>query len=437
MMITPDFYKQFKHNLIALGLNSSQKIAVAVSGGPDSVALLQLLTLYKQTINIDFVVLTVNHNLRIDAAEEVKFVQNLCEDLGVECYALEWHHSGDKNSQHDARLARYELLTQQCLDLNIETLLTAHHMDDMIETYLMREEKKSGIFGLLPTKRNFCNNIQILRPLYNISKAELLEYLTKIEQSYCTDQSNISDKYERGRLRKNLQTSHSYPDLRKEIIHQQEVLEKKAQLIQQHIAEFLAKHVTFNKMGYATITNAKRLLEFESAFYILTHIITTIRGENSTPRGRSISNLLQQLRVCNAGATQLRTIFSLHGTKIQYLNNKIVISREFGKKKPINVDLRKQVVIWDERYVIKVPEEHIDQGYYITHLTRSDITILKAIYKQLPQAPLLLTLPVIKKGKKLVAIPHLNYYDARSETTNYTVQFKPQFVSNIVHFYCY
>ena len=111
-----------------------QKMAVGVSGGVDSVALLHWLV----EIGADVVCLHVNHNLRPSANTEAQYVQDLCKKLGVECHVFSWDDEKPETGLEDAaRVARYKFMTDFCHKNKIKIILTAHQADDQIETFWM------------------------------------------------------------------------------------------------------------------------------------------------------------------------------------------------------------------------------------------------------------------------------------------------------------
>lgn len=174
--------------------NITHKVAVAVSGGYDSLHL----AIYTQYIypEIEIVGLIVNHNLRQEAYEECLFAQEELSKHGIISHILTWHHP--HNTQYHARKARYTLLTAKCYELGIKVLLTGHHMNDMIETYVMRFEHGSGTRGLSSIHaRNFCNGIEILRPLILNLKSEIKQCINK----WVNDPSNANEKFTRVQIR--------------------------------------------------------------------------------------------------------------------------------------------------------------------------------------------------------------------------------------------
>ena len=110
-------------------------------------------------------------------------------------------------------------MTNLCLELDILVLLTAHHEDDYVENFCLRLERNSGIFGLSSSNINWYNNIQIIRPLYNIPKSELVEYLVSHNIKWFEDESNSSNKYRRNIIRQKLAKGEDY--IKADIILQQ------------------------------------------------------------------------------------------------------------------------------------------------------------------------------------------------------------------------
>lgn len=183
-----------------------KKLAVAVSGGVDSIALLHWLV----EIGADVVCLHVNHDLRAAAKVEAEYVRDTCEKLNVPCHVFMW--TGEKPStglEAAARAARYKMMTDFCHDNGIEYLLTAHQSDDQIETFLMNLARGSGVFGLSamqPIAER--DGIKIVRPLLNVSRDELREYCESRGIKYFNDEMNNDARYTRVRIRQNRHLLH-------------------------------------------------------------------------------------------------------------------------------------------------------------------------------------------------------------------------------------
>ena len=127
----------------------SKPIALAVSGGPDSTALMFLISKSKKIKKNDVTILTVDHALRKESKNEVDLVKSNAKRIGFKCKILKWN--GVKPSsgiQEAARKARYSLMLSWCEKNSVNKLFLAHHLDDQVETFLMRLSKGSGVDGL-------------------------------------------------------------------------------------------------------------------------------------------------------------------------------------------------------------------------------------------------------------------------------------------------
>ncbi len=177
------------------------RLAVAVSGGVDSVCLLCWLA----NLNMDIVCLHVNHGLRKNAEIETQYVRDLCTKLNIPCHVFYW--TGDKpitGLEAAARNARYKFMTDFCRANNIDSLLTAHQADDQIETFLMNLGRGSGLYGLAAMRaESVRDGIKIIRPLLNVSRAELKQFCDDNNIKYFTDEMNADTQYTRVRIRQN------------------------------------------------------------------------------------------------------------------------------------------------------------------------------------------------------------------------------------------
>ena len=180
---------------------SDAPIAVAVSGGVDSVCL--LVWLVKCGLNVT--ALHVNHGLRAAADTESQYVADLCAKLNVPCEIFYW--MGDKPTsglEAAARTARYKFMTDWCHKNGVETLMLAHQADDQIETFLMNLGRGSGLYGLAAMAReSYRDGIKIVRPLLNIYRDELKNYCDDNGIKYFSDEMNEDEQYTRVRIRKN------------------------------------------------------------------------------------------------------------------------------------------------------------------------------------------------------------------------------------------
>lgn len=191
--------ERFRADLLRLkGRNAAERFGLAVSGGPDSTA---LLLLAHAAFPARIEVATVNHGLRSEAAVEARFVASLCATLDVPCDILAITVAQRGNMSANARDARYAALAQWRELRRLDWLVTAHHADDQLETFIMRANRGSGVAGLSGIRR-----VQgsVLRPLLGWHRAELAAVVAGSGIDAVTDPSNSDDRYDRARLRKAL-----------------------------------------------------------------------------------------------------------------------------------------------------------------------------------------------------------------------------------------
>ncbi|MCI4662570.1 MAG: tRNA lysidine(34) synthetase TilS [Neomegalonema sp.] len=181
------------------------KIAIAVSGGGDSMALLRLMHRWAAGKPHRLLALTVDHGLRPESSEEARQVGTWCAALGIEHRILHW--KGDKpsaNLQARAREARLTLLREACESADAGRLMLAHTLEDQAETFLLNLARGSGVDGLsamAPVSREGLRDGLILRPLLSQRRSDLRASLRAIGQDWFEDPSNRDPRFDRVRLR--------------------------------------------------------------------------------------------------------------------------------------------------------------------------------------------------------------------------------------------
>ena len=177
-------------------------VVAAISGGPDSMYLLDVLIELKYNI----VVAHVHHNLRIESDEEAIKLEEFCKNnnLIFEMMKIE-EYPNNKFSEEAARKIRYDFFDRIIKKYNADILFTAHHGDDQIETILMRLTRGSNLKGYAGIESiSERNGYKIVRPLINLTKEEIISYLDNKGIWYAIDKSNADLKYTRNRYRKNI-----------------------------------------------------------------------------------------------------------------------------------------------------------------------------------------------------------------------------------------
>lgn len=193
---------RFQHQLERLWPEGG-KLGLAVSGGPDSLA---LLLLAEAAIPGQFEVATVDHGLRPASAEECAMVQAVCNARAIACSILTVS-VGSGNVQAQARAARYRALCQWAEAHGLSAIATAHHADDQAETLLMRLNRGSGVAGLAGVRKRGPaqgSDVPLVRPLLGWRRTELDRIVRAAGLGPVSDPSNADDRFERVRVRKAL-----------------------------------------------------------------------------------------------------------------------------------------------------------------------------------------------------------------------------------------
>jgi tRNA(Ile)-lysidine synthase len=187
------------------GWKAVPALVLAVSGGPDSIALMWLAARWRRSLKRGprLIAVTVDHGLRREAAREARDVKRLAQALELEHRTLRWRGAKPKTGvPAAAREARYRLLAQAARQSGATHIVTAHTRDDQAETLLMRLLRGSGITGLAAMARETeRDGVYLARPLLEISKAQLTATLTRAKIAFADDPTNRDRSFTRPRLR--------------------------------------------------------------------------------------------------------------------------------------------------------------------------------------------------------------------------------------------
>ncbi|MDR2464663.1 MAG: tRNA lysidine(34) synthetase TilS [Streptococcaceae bacterium] len=231
--------KKFFHHLRQKKLiKPGSSVLLAFSGGSDSVALFHLLKSVQQPLNIRFTLVYINHQLRETNALEEEFVRSFAEQEGVPLIIRTWMPT-KVAVEENARKFRYATFQNAIENGDFDTLVTAHHGDDLAEGVLMQLTRGNLPYRLatLSEKREFSTTTTLVRPLLPYSKRELVEYCEQGGFEFIVDETNESQRYFRNRVRK-----HLLPRMKAE---NPKILEQMTYLSEtsRYVEEFLRKKV--------------------------------------------------------------------------------------------------------------------------------------------------------------------------------------------------
>jgi tRNA(Ile)-lysidine synthetase-like protein len=253
---------------------TNMKLAIAVSGGIDSTTLALLIDLWSKEnkkYNIDITAIIVDHQLREESAEEAQNISFFLKQLNIKSFILKRNKNPlHTKIQEQARFDRYELLNKFCLENSIPYLFIAHHLDDDLETYMMRANKGENIVGLSGISiKTILQNTTILRPLLRYSKKEIINFFDTLIKNnkdlIAKDPSNFNAKFERVRARFALEKKTST-----EKIKLQDTLniEKENRAIfEANFMDFIVKECFINIFGVILI-NLENFLQNKESFKI-------------------------------------------------------------------------------------------------------------------------------------------------------------------------
>lgn len=190
-------YEFLKNNSLILDC----PIVCAVSGGVDSVVLLHILN----KLGFKVILAHVNHNKRLESKIEQEEMNKLAKKLNIPFELLDYHYTGNDNFHNEAHNARYNFFKDICKKYHTNVIATAHHLDDQLETILMKLLEGSNLYGYGGI--SICNDdgeYKIIRPLLCVAKEEIYEYAKYNNLIYFEDSSNKENVFLRNRIRNNI-----------------------------------------------------------------------------------------------------------------------------------------------------------------------------------------------------------------------------------------
>src|SRR5215475_206383 len=331
------------------------RLALAVSGGADSMALLHLVTRWRaeDVLKQEVTVLTVDHGLRASSREEAAMVARMAASLGLPHAILTWtrdeRYSG--GLQERARAGRYDLMAAYCQANDIPALVTAHHLDDQAETFLMRLKRGSGIDGLTAIpERGLWAGIVLLRPLLNVPKARLVATLAEKGIGFASDPSNADHRFERARVRGSPEALAALGLTPEALALSARRLRRAREALDYAAEEFLAAYSEVNAGGYAVIDREAVLsAPQEISLRALSRLIAIIGGAEEPLRLAKLETLLAALA---ESPPKART---LGHCRVQPISGRLGIFREVrAKGLPVIRVLPGERTLWDNRFRIEL-----------------------------------------------------------------------------------
>jgi tRNA(Ile)-lysidine synthase len=330
-------------------------LIIAVSGGPDSIALMLLIAAWRE--RPPAVVVTVDHGLRPEAADEAQLVAKNASALGLDSRIMTPtipRRGG--NLQDLARRARYDCLANAAREAGFDTIVTAHHQDDQAETFLLRLARGSGVYGLASMREEEqLDGITLLRPLLEVPRAALHAIASDSGLALVSDPSNVDPRFDRVRMRELM------PSLAGRGIDATRLAETAGRLgraagaIDHYATGLLKEHFLSDALGAVSgPVAALKTVPEEVALRSLARVLRAVGGTDYTPRLSSIESLHDALVSAIPPAGLKRT---LSGVVIEAARGLLSARREWGREGLADLAAAPDsTIVWDGRFRVTVPK---------------------------------------------------------------------------------
>jgi len=387
------------------------EIAVAVSGGADSMALATLAAAWAKAHGGRAVALTVDHGLRRESLREAQTVARWLAARNVPHRLLRWRGEKPKSGiQSAAREARYRLLRDWCRDHAVLHLLLAHTMDDQAETFLLRLERGSGADGLacMPAVAEG-PAVRLLRPFLAVPKARLIATLEALGQPWIEDPSNQAERFARVRTRRLLSAAAACGFASRRVASTASAMARARAANEKTVAAWLVRVCSINPAGYieadmATLRKAPR----DIVRRVLLRCLICVSGSDYAPRGDRLERLLDKL-LANGGFRGQ----TLGGCRIIPGGKGLLVCREWAKAETRAVPQSGGPLLWDGRFWIGLAPRRGRRQPWLGPLGETGwAEVVRAApgLRQCPiPAPARPSLPALFDARGVVAVPHLGY----------------------------
>jgi len=314
-------YKKFEQSL-----DIKEDFVVAVSGGPDSLALAFLAKIYSIKNNLASKFLIVDHKLRPESTKEARYVKKILKKTFIDSEILTWRgKKPSKNIQSIARSKRFELLFIQCDKLKINNILLGHQQDDLLENFFIRILRGSGLKGLISfDKKTQVDNKNLLRPLLFHKKEDLIFLSKNVFNTYVKDPTNNDEKYLRIKIRKLIKQLQINDLNKKKFLKTIKNLKLSNKVVNFYVQETLKKNTLFSNKNNKLIINKIFFQQpYEVIFRALSESIKLINKKYYPVRGRKLDKIINDIKNNQAFRA------TLGGCIIEKVSQTVIISKEY------------------------------------------------------------------------------------------------------------
>ena len=317
-------FKIFKKFEDSLSVNSD--FAVAVSGGPDSLSLAFLSKCFSIKNKLNLKCFVVDHGLRKESSIEAKNVLKILKKIDVSGKIIKWNgKKPSTNIQSEARIKRYSLLIKECKKNKIKYILFGHHLDDLFENFFIRILRGSGLNGLVSFNKETKykdNSTEILRPLLDLEKKDLIYLSNKIFNFFVKDPSNKDENFKRIRIRNMLKFLENEGLDKKKFLLTISNLKDSDESIKFYVDKNIKDNTSLLKKRTLILNQDFFNQSHEVIFRSLTKVIQSTGKKYYPVRGKSIIKLMKKIQTNSLLKVTLGNCF------VEMINQSVIISKE-------------------------------------------------------------------------------------------------------------
>jgi tRNA(Ile)-lysidine synthase len=380
------------------------QLAIACSGGGDSMALLDLACRWAKKNDTFIHAVIIDHGLRPGSTEEAESAAETANALGAVSAVKEWKGwKGVGNLQNAARAARRKLLVDYAGSQDITEVMLGHTLDDQAETFLMRLARGSGVEGLSGMARDTdVDGIRFLRPLLSVRREQLRAHLLERGIEWVEDPSNDDDRFDRVRMRKLLPALADSGLTAERLASTCDALHRASEVVSVRAREaaeacVMLEHgdVLFDRAGLASF-------EADTRYRIFAHALCWVSGNSLRPRFSALKSALSEVL---AGEK-----LTLHGCLIIQQGASFRLTREYSAVS----DLKTPVAgVWDGRWILQAGNDALT----VRAVGEDGIEFIDKSERLAPRETLL-SMPSVWENDQLVAVPMIGWGAQTTVTRN-------------------
>jgi tRNA(Ile)-lysidine synthetase-like protein len=338
--------------------NKNEPIVLALSGGVDSMVLFDILL----QLDVKVILAHVNHNKRKESLDEFNYIKKLAYEKKVPFEGFSLKANEHTNFHHDARLRRYSFFRAIAQKHNAKKIVVAHHLDDQVETVLMRIVRGTsfqGYSGIKPIRLD--RNVSIVRPLMDVKKDEILLYAKENNITYFEDSSNKEDIYTRNRFRNQIipLLQEENPNLESKILQLAEYIDGADEILETIKREFLHKHSMYNNINLTEFNLLNRVVKIK----VLEHIINSTSDNSVEVSYEQYKTLIE---ICSSVTPNQE--YSLGNGYLFKKEYDVIYIEKEKDIKPIHITINsyKEYFVDDNKSFIVSKEKlgHYDSNYF-------------------------------------------------------------------------